>query len=87
MKTTIYILTLLLLPLALALYSLAAERVYTFDDDKAWEVITGKWEIKKGEYYSTGSTEVKKTYANLCRRSFCTHQVVKLDGRLPHIAI
>lgn len=34
----------------------AAERIYTFDDDQAWEVITGNWEVKDGEFYSTEST-------------------------------
>lgn len=31
----------------------SGERHYTFEDDKAWEVITGEWKIKKGEDHST----------------------------------
>ena len=31
----------------------AGERVYTFDDDKAWEVLSGKWEVENGEFLST----------------------------------
>ena len=35
----------------------SGERHYTFEDDKAWEVITGEWKIKKGEYHSTKDAE------------------------------
>ena len=28
----------------------AGERHYTFEDDRSWEVISGDWKIKKGEY-------------------------------------
>jgi len=54
-----YVLATVSLMIFVVLYnpiSLAGERVYTFDDMKAWEVISGKWEVKGGEFYSTGST-------------------------------
>ena len=33
------------------------ERLYTFEDDNAWEPITAKWKIDDGEYVQTGSTD------------------------------
>ena len=33
------------------------ERHYTFSDDRSWEVISGNWEIKKGEYHNTEVAE------------------------------
>lgn len=57
MKGYILVSTLLVILLSLSTpVSSAGERVYTFDDMDAWEVITGKWEVKDGEFYSTGST-------------------------------
>ena len=35
----------------------AGERHYTFEDDRSWEVISGDWEIKKGEYHNTEVAE------------------------------
>ena len=35
----------------------AGERHYTFGDDRSWEVISGDWKIKKGEYHNTKVAE------------------------------
>ena len=35
----------------------AGERVYTFDDMEAWEVVTGDWRVEKGEFYAGGSND------------------------------
>ena len=47
----------ILLALATALNTWSGERHYTFEDDKAWEVITGEWVIEKGEFHSTKVAE------------------------------
>ena len=57
MRQFLLCLMMILLALATALNTWSGERHYTFEDDKAWEVITGEWEIKKGECHSTKEAE------------------------------
>ena len=53
MRQFLLFLMMIFLALATALNTWASERHYTFEDDKAWEVVTGKWEIKNSEYHQT----------------------------------
>ena len=53
MRQILLCLIMIFLASATALNTWAGKRHYTFEDDKAWEVITGKWEIKNGEYHQT----------------------------------
>ena len=67
MRQCLFCLMMILLALATSLNTWAGERHYTFQNDNAWEVITGKWEIKNGEYHQTdkdvqdGITLLKKS--------------------------
>ena len=45
MRQFLLCLMMILLALATSLNTWAGERHYTFENDNAWEVITGKWEM------------------------------------------
>jgi len=45
MRQFLLCLMMILLALATSLNTWAGENHYTFENDKSWEVITGKWEV------------------------------------------